>query len=178
MLLLTPPREAGTGTLTWVMTPLVLTDRRNPGCVIVAHSSATARVRARMCTRQLDRELAQGISPDSSAVLSVRAHDLIGVRTRSMLAQSIRRLLDEAAHPLRPLHFTVPICRSKVWRCRHTLVEVADRLVGGEPLDARGVAQLRLLLSDGAGPLYDHPGANDLAPALQRVIAALEVRAA
>ena len=159
------------------MTTLVLTDRRNPGCVVVARSRAVARVRARVCARGLDRELAQGISPDSRAVLSVRAHDLIGARTRLVLAQSIRRLVDDAAHPLQQLHFAVPICRSKVWRCRHTLEDVADRLAGGEPLDARGVAQLRLLLSDGAGPLYDHPGADDLEPALQRVVAALEVRA-
>jgi hypothetical protein len=160
------------------MTTLVLTDRRNPGCVIVARSRAMAHLRARVCARQLDRELAQGISPDSRAVLSMRAHDLIGLRTRSMLAQSIRRLLDDAAHPVGPMHFTVPICRSKVWRCRDALEEVANRLAGGEPLDARGVALVRLLLSDGAGPLYDHPSANDLAPALERVLDALGVHAA
>lgn len=159
------------------MTTLVLTDRRNPGCVIVAHSRATARVRARVCARQLDRALAEGVSPDSSADLSVRAHDLIGSRVRHMLAQAIRRLVQEASsHSLRPMHFSVPVCRSKVCRSRRTLEELADRLVSGEPLDARGVAQLRLLLSDGAGPLYDHPSANDLEPALERVKVALEVR--
>jgi hypothetical protein len=158
------------------MTTLVLADKRNPGGLIVERSRAVAQVRARVCARQLDRELARGTSPDSSAVLSVRAHDLIGVRTRTMLAQSIRRLLQDATHPLRPLHFTVPICRSKVWRCRHTLEAVADRLLSAEPLDARGLAQLRLLLSDGAGPLYGYSGEDDLAPALERVIAALEVR--
>lgn len=160
------------------MTTLVLNDRRNPGCVIVERSRATARMRARVCARRFDRELAQGVSPDSSAGLSVRAHDLIGVRTRGMLAQAIRRLVEDATHPRRPHRFTVPICRSKVRRSRSTLEEVADRLVGGEPLDARGLALLRLLLSDGAGPVFDHPGANDLEPALERVIAALEVRAA
>jgi hypothetical protein len=158
------------------MTTLVLTDRRNPGCVIVAHSRAAARVRARVCARQLDRALAQGVSPDSSADLSVRAYDLIGSRRRHMLAQAIRRLVQEATHPLRPMHFNVPVCRSKVRRSRRTLEELAERLVSGEPLDARGVAQLRLLLSDGAGPLYDHPTANDLEPALERVKVGLEVR--
>jgi hypothetical protein len=93
-----------------------------------------------------------------------------------MLAQSIRRLVQDTTHPLRPLHFSVPICRSKIWRCRHTLEELADRLLSAEPLDARGLAQLRLLLSDGGGPLYGRPGEDDLAPALERVIAALEVR--
>jgi hypothetical protein len=158
------------------MTTLVVADKRNPGCLIVERSRAVAHVRARMGARQLDRELARGASPDSSAVLSVRAHDLIGVRTRSVLAQSIRRLVQDTTRPLRPLHFSVLICRSKIWRCRHTLEELADRLLSAEPLDARGLAQLRLLLSDGAGPLYGRPGEDDLAPALERVIAALEVR--
>jgi hypothetical protein len=63
-----------------------------------------------------------------------------------------------------------------VWRSRDTLEEVADRLIGDEPLDSRGLAQLRLLLSDGAGPLYYRPGANDLEPALKRAVAALEVQ--
>lgn len=158
------------------MTTLVLTDRRNPGCVIVARSRATARLRARVCARQLDRALAQGISPDSSAGLSVRAHDLIGSRARHMLAEAIRRLVQDATHPLQPMRFSVPICRAKVRHSRRTLEELADRLVSREPLDARGVAQLRLLLSDGAGPLYHQPSADDLQPALQRVIQALEVR--
>lgn len=159
-----------------VMATLVLADKRNPGCVIVARSRATARVRVRLCARQLDRALARGISPDSDAGLSVRAHDLIGARTRDSLAHAIRRLVHEATHPVRPGCFGVPICRSKVRRSRRALEELADRLVSGEPLDARGVAQLRLLLSDGAGPLYDHPSADDLQPALERVSAALDVR--
>jgi hypothetical protein len=161
-----------------VMTTLVLSDNRDPSCVIVERSRATARVRTRMRARQLDRALAQGISPDSSAGLSVRAHDLIGSRERGTLAQAIRRVMDEATQPPRPLHFSIPICRSKVWRSRRTLQELAERLVSGEPLDARGLAQLRLLLSDGAGPLYGHPGANDLEPALERVRDALEVQIA
>ncbi len=160
------------------MTTLVLADKRNPGCVVVERCRTAVRVRVRVHARQLDRALARGVSPDSSAGLSVRAHDLIGSRARGMLAKAIRRLVDDVSHPLQPLHFTVPICRSKVWRSRHTLEELADRLLGDEPLDARGLAQLRLLLSDGAGPLYDHPSANDLEPALERAIAALEVQPA
>ena len=158
-----------------VMTMLVLADKRNPGCVIVERSRATARVRARMCTRRLDRALAQGVSPDSSAGLSVHAHDLIGARARCTLSRSIQRLIEEALHPLRPLSFSVPICRAKVLRSRCALQEVADRVAGEEPLSAHGLAQLRLLLTDGVGPLYTHPGADDLAPALERAMDALEV---
>jgi len=160
------------------MTTLVLADQRNPGCVIVERTRATARVRVRMRARQLDRDLARGISPDSSVCLSVRAHDLIGQRARGALARAIRRLLDDATGPVQSGHFNVPICRSKVRRSKGTLEKLGDRLLGDGPLDARGLAQLRLLLSDGAGPIYSHPGANDLEPALQCVLTALEVQAA
>ena len=159
------------------MNMLVLADARHPGCVRVERIPPLLRLRARVWARETDRALASGISPDSSACLSVRAHQLIGCPTRSVLARAIRRLVDDAGHPLRPMSFSVPICRSKVSRSRHTLERLADRLMSDGPLDARGLAQIRLLLSDGAGPLYDRPTADDLEPALRRAMAALDVPA-
>ena len=158
------------------MAMLVLADERNPGCVIVERRRATARVRARVCAYSLDRALAAGAPPDSSADLEVRAHALIGSRSRLGLAQAIQRLLDQAGDPRRPLTFTVPVCRRKVRRSRDTLEILAGRLLGDEPLGVRGLAQIRLLLSDGAGPVYVNPAADDLEPALARAIGALEVR--
>ena len=158
------------------MTLLVLADERNPGCVVVERSRAAARMRARVRAHSLDRALAAGAPPDSVADLSLRAHDLIGSRARLSLALGIQRLLDEAGDPLRPLSFTVPVCRRKIRQSRATLERLAKRLVADEPLDARGLAQIRLLLSDGSGPLYLHPAADDLEPALERAMAALEVR--
>lgn len=160
------------------MNMLVLTDERHPGCVRLERTRTAVRVRARMRARQSDRALASGISPDSSACLSVRAHELIGGPTRLALARAIRRLVQHAGHPVTPMSFHVPICRSKVWRSRKTLEDLADRLLTDGPLDARGLAQIRLLLSDGAGPLYDRPNADDLEPALECAIAALDVAAA
>lgn len=107
----------------------------------------------------------------------MRAHELIGSRARLAMAVAIQRLIADASHPLRPLSFTVPICRRKVHRSRRTLSELAERLRSDQALDARGLAQIRLLLSDGAGPIYVDPAADDLEPALARVMAALEVRA-
>jgi hypothetical protein len=158
-----------------VMNMLVLADERHPGCVKVERTRTLVRVRARVQARQSDRALASGISPDSSACLSVRAHALIGCPTRAELARAIRRLVHDAGHPVRPMRFAVPICRSKIWRSRELLEGLAERLLSDGPLDARGLAQIRLLLSDGAGPLYDRPTADDLQPALERAIAALEV---
>jgi hypothetical protein len=159
------------------MAMLVLADERNPGCVIVERRRARARVRARVCAHSLDRALAAGAQPDSRADLEVRAHVLIGSRSRLGLALAIQRLLDQAGDPLRPLSFTVPICRRKVHRSRQTLSKLAERLLSNEPLDARGLAQIRLLLSDGAGPIYLDPAADDLEPALARAMTALKVRA-
>jgi hypothetical protein len=157
------------------MNMLVLADERYPGCVKVERTPALVRVRARVHAHQSDRALASGISPDSNACLSVRAHELIGCPKRVALARAIRRLVDDAGHPLGPRSLHVPICRSKIRRSRDTLEDLADRLLSDGPLDARGLAQIRLLLSDGAGPFYDRPSANDLAPALESAIAALEV---
>ena len=160
------------------MNMLVLADERHPGCVRLERTRTLARVRARVRARHSDRALASGISPDSNACVSVRAHELIGWPTRAALARAIRRLIHEAGHPVTPMSFHVPLCRAKIGRSRDTLEGLADRLLTDGPLDARGLAQISLLLSDGAGPVYDRPNANDLQPALERAIAALDVVAA
>jgi hypothetical protein len=159
-----------------VMTMLVLADQSKPGCVIVRRAPAAYRLRARLCARRLDRALAAGIAPDSRADLEVRAHGLIGPQERTALALSIRRTLADAQRPRRSRNFSIPICRRKVWRSRQALADLVDRLLDYEPVDARGLAQIRLLLTDGAGPLYSRPGADDLAPAVARAIAGLHVQ--
>lgn len=160
------------------MNMLVLADERHPGCVRLERTRTLVRVRARVRARHSDRALASGISPDSNACLSVRAHELIGWPTRAALARAIRRLVREAGHPVTPMTFHVPLCRGKIGRSRDTLEGLADRLLTDGPLDARGLAQISLLLTDGAGPVYDRPNADDLQPALERAIAALDVVAA
>lgn len=158
-----------------VTTPLVLADERQPGGVIVKRARTTDRVCARARGFQLDRALAAGVSPDSSAMLSVRAHQLIGAPARSALALTIRRLIEDTDRRLQPTSLNVPICRRKVRNCKHALQDLAHRLVAAGPLDVRGLAQIRLLLSDGRGPLYNYPSADDLAPAIERAITALEL---
>jgi len=159
-----------------VMTMLVLADESKPGCVIVRRAPAGSRIRAHVRARRIDRALAAGIPADSRADLEVRAHSLIGSKERVALAQAIGRLLADARHAARARRFSVPICRRKVWRSRRTLADLVDRLLGDTPVDVRGLAQIRLLLTDGAGPLYARPGANDLEPALARAISALNVQ--
>jgi hypothetical protein len=159
------------------MTTLLLIDRRNPRCVLFERGRARTRLATHLRSRQLDRALASGSSPDSSSALSLHARALIGMSARSVLARLIRRLLEDAQRPLNPLSPGVPICRRKMLRSTPSLEELADRLTSGGPVDARGVAQLRLLLSDGHGPVYDRPAIDDLEPALRKAMNALEVTA-
>ena len=50
--------------------------------------------------------------------------------------------------------------------------QVALHLLGPRPVSARGIARLRLQLSDGAGPMY-WPGARGLGAELRAVLAQL-----
>jgi hypothetical protein len=156
------------------MSTLLLTDRSNPSCIISERSRALTRLSTHLRSRALDRALAAGVSPDSSAALSLRAHTLIGTAARARLAKAIRRLIEDARHPLHPLTPQVPLCRRKIIRSARTLEEVAERLHGDDPVDVRGVAQIRLLLIGDCGALYEYPAADDLEPALQEAKQALE----
>lgn len=159
------------------VTTLLLTDSERPGYVIAEHRRARTRLSVRLHASRLDRALAAGASPDSSAALSLRAAELIGDRARRDTARSLRRLVDEARHPRSVFRPCLLLCRRKVLRSRGALLELADRLVSPQPVDARAVAQTRLLLAGGGeGPLYRCPDVDDLEPAVQAVLASLEPR--
>jgi hypothetical protein len=156
------------------MSTLLLTDQSSPSCIISERSRALTRLSTHLRSRALDRALAAGVSPDSSAALSLRAHTLIGKTSRAELAHRIRRVINDARHPLRPPTPHVPLCRRKIVRSAPTLENLANRLLGDDPVDVRGIAQIRLLLIGDRGALYDYPAADDLEPALQEAMQALE----
>jgi hypothetical protein len=156
------------------MATVLLRDRANPGCLTSERASARIRVSVYLHAARLDRELAAGESPDSSAALSLRAQTLIGSSARSKLASYIERLVDEARRPLVPLTPGVPICQQAIRASRATLLELAERLASPAPIDARGVAYAGVLLTASDGPASGGRGSDDLQPALQAAIAALE----
>lgn len=158
------------------MTTLLVTDRRDPQVVIPRPGTWRTRLGVRLHSRRLDRALAAGASPDASAALSLRACTLIGETERRRLARALRRLVKDAERPLPPLSSQAPICWRKVLKSQRTLSRFAERLISDEPVDARGVARVSVLL-DGDGPVYGWPAADDLEPALQAATEALEVSA-
>ncbi len=158
------------------MATLLLTEQPG-GSYVTSHERVTRlRVRVRLRARELDEALARGACPDSSAALSLRAHQLIGWTARRRLAREIRSLLARAERPIHPMHSSAPICRHKIVDARQALEELADRLASPGPVDARGVAQLKRLLREPDGPLFRRPRDDDLEPELEAVNDALVVR--
>jgi hypothetical protein len=132
-----------------------------------APSPLTA-LRARMRSWRLDRELASGAAPWSSPLHAARALQLTSGRRRRSLARSLESLCAAAEQHRTPrLTASVPPARDQVHEARRQLLAIAATLRSGGPVDARGVARLWTMLTDGNGPCYrsTHPAA--LAEALQ-----------
>jgi hypothetical protein len=137
------------------------------------------RLLALICAARLDRELARGASPDTGAPLALRARALLRPRVQSQLARQVARVLADGTGPaLRVRGSRVPVQRNSIQTSAGTFKELADRLLAPGPLPVQGIAMVRKLLTDGAGPIY-HPGsAEELRSALERALAALGSRSA
>lgn len=120
------------------------------------------RMRVRLHRRRLDRELAGageiGAAPDRT----LRATQLKDVATRRRLACSLRRVVAEAERPQRVLMSAVPVCRESVAPLREGLLGLADALEQPGPVNPCGVARTVVLLSDGAGPLFNTASARSI----------------
>jgi len=131
------------------------------------------RVRARLWPLRLDIALARGAPADARGDLSLRAHRLISLRTRQRLAREIHQVLRDAARPRHPLERRLHPGAPDVMDAAPLLYDLADELSHPGPVDAQGVAQVRLMLRDGTGPLYDAPWPGYLEHCLARALAAL-----
>ena len=158
------------------MATLLLTEQPGGAYVTPQESQTRLRVLVRLRVGELDKALAEGACPDSSAALSRRAHQLIGWTARRRLSREIRSLLARAERPIHPMHSAAPICRHKVIDARDALLDLADQLISPSPVDARGVAQLKRLLRDPDGPVFRRPRDDDLEPEIEAVNEALVVR--
>lgn len=143
------------------------------------------RVLARFRAASLDRELADGADPEECAYLAARAQQLTSARSRQNLAAGLGRIMsaetgepgepDEPGEPGRigKRKRSVPIRRARVARAAAELGALAGYLLAPGPVPARGVAMVRQLLSDGAGPLYQESCRVDLRELAQRAADAL-----
>jgi hypothetical protein len=148
-----------------------------PGCdedaVVAKPARWRDRLAARLRSRVLDSQLAAGVPPAASAALSLRAQALGHGPSRTLLGDRIRHVLDEARGAGRITRAQVPVRRSEVLAAAAELEELATRLLAPGPLAARGLAQARLLLTDGASPLYFGGAVEELGAVAARALEAL-----
>jgi hypothetical protein len=131
------------------------------------------RLRVRRWASRLDVDLASGTSPESTLERAVHAQHLVAPSSRRSLARSIQRVQAAAAPGVRPRLDPVPLCHDRIRQVAAELETVRDRLLAGGPLPARGVAMLRLVLTNGSGPLYHRRSRDDLRSLLTDIATAL-----
>lgn len=129
---------------------------------------------ARIGGAALDRRLAAGAAPDSSPALALRARMLRRPRMRRALGERLREIVREADRPRTALSSRIPISAANVTAARPELLELADRLLCSEPVAARGVARVRVLLGDGLSPVYWRADEDDLVRVVRLAIEQLE----
>jgi hypothetical protein len=128
------------------------------------------RLIARLLARWLDEELARGVGASLSEAHTVRAEQLTSEGGRRKVARRLDRLVDRAQNP-RPAALipVLPPCREQVRAAMPLIVAVRSHLLSEEPVTARGIARLKILLSDPRGPCYVRSQHDALTVALQDI---------
>jgi hypothetical protein len=121
----------------------------------------------------LDRQLAAGIDPRSTAALAARAERITSRRSRTCLANGLERALSSARHPRAGLSAAVRPQAPELITAASVLT-VLDRVLRGPgPVSPQGIALLRTLLTDAGSPLYQQSTPGALADLLASAAAAL-----
>jgi hypothetical protein len=128
-------------------------------------------LRARLHRESLDRELAGGIAPWRSPAHAARALQLTSTRRRDAYAAGLERVLAETERPPRSIRFSGVVTPdpASVILCAPTIWEIVGTLRAPAPVSAEGMARLRTLLCDGAGPLYCAGNAEQLRQNLEHI---------
>jgi hypothetical protein len=158
------------------MAPLLilLTEESSGELVVARRARLRERLAARFLAHRLDQLLASGVAPETRAALALRAQALGEPETRTALASQLRRVLSEARWGPAPRRAGVPLLIGQVLVAADELDELADRLLEPGPVAASGLAQVRLLLSDGRSPLYWNRAPEGLREIAVRALGALE----
>ncbi len=128
---------------------------------------------ARVQSHALDEALAAGASPDSSADLSSHARMLLRRSARRRLASQLRDVLRCAAQPRSVWNPSLLVPHTAILVNHDEIAGLARWLEDTEPVDVRGVAQLRLLLCRGDSPLYSPADSDQLEEVLEQIGQAL-----
>jgi len=106
----------------------------------------------------------------TGTVLAIHAERIVSVSERHRLACGLQTALDRAHAGANPVRLSLR--RRQILADEPLIRQIMERLGAAQPVRPRGIARLRMLLSDGAGPLYT-TGSGSLPAQLRGVIAAL-----
>ena len=131
---------------------------------------------ARLLAPWLDRELAGDTEASLSAAHAARLRQLTNEHTLHALARALDRLIKRTNGRQSLLsNWTTQPCTEQVRDATPLILTTASRLRSDEPLDAVGIARLKTLLRDLAGPCYVRSQPDALTIALQDISNALRV---
>lgn len=122
---------------------------------------------------ELDRQLAAGMNPWRSDELALRAQRITRRRSRSQLARGLSSAV-RAGQEVTGFSAAVRPDPGEVLEARTVLSAVAQRLRAPEPVAARGVAIVHVLLTDATSPLYRPAVPGALGGRLRAAAAAME----
>jgi hypothetical protein len=128
---------------------------------------------ARLKARSLDRRLAAGEIPASDRLLAAHADRILTPQSRRRLATDWELLLGTARRPIPSRSPRVLVRPRSVLAAEHHVRELIAMIREPGRVNPQGLALAALLLSDGAGPLYNPRRAADLVPALRTAAEAL-----
>jgi hypothetical protein len=134
--------------------------------------SLAARVTARLRAYQFDRQLAVGVPAPVGSGLAVHQARLTSVAEREAIASALRQAVRDARSGGTPLASRVPVHSTNVAAAEDLIDAITLRLHSPRPVSARGMARLRVVLSNGCGPMYER-GRGDLVGRLGAALAAL-----
>jgi hypothetical protein len=127
------------------------------------------RLRARWHRQRLDRALAAGTDLRTTPLLAARAAALTKQREREALASAIYHVLKAAHRDRSSFSVQVPVARREIELHRPELLALAAELRQASAVSARGVAAIRVLITDGIhSPLYRSEAPGSLTAALLR----------
>jgi hypothetical protein len=136
------------------------------------YPSLGAYLTARLFPRRLDSQLAVRAARPAGSVLAIHAARLESDRERHAVARTLRLCVIDA-HLDRPFRSSrIPVHRRNVTAAEDIIDMITLRLHSPRHVSATGMARLRLLLSDGCGPMYEW-GRGDLGDRLRAAAAAL-----
>src|SRR5215210_2049509 len=134
--------------------------------------SLLARVTARLRAYHLDRQLAVGVPAPEGSALAVHQARLISGAEREAIARALRQAVQYARSGVNPLASRIPVHASNIAEVEDVIDAITLRLHSPRPVSARGMARVRLVLSDGCGPMYQF-GRGDLGGRLGAALAEL-----